>query len=60
VDLPLLKKFVEVLNLPKGALVRQLSDDVEWSIVRSPQKLHVFSVSCLELLLTGCLQKQVG
>jgi hypothetical protein len=41
VDLHLLKNFIEVLTLPKGSLVRQLSDDGEWSIVKSPEKLRV-------------------
>jgi hypothetical protein len=42
VDLPLLKNFVEVvLTLPKRALVRQLSNNGAWSIVRSPEKLRV-------------------
>jgi hypothetical protein len=41
VFLNLLKNFVEVLTLPKGSLVRQLSDDGEWSIVKSPEKLRV-------------------
>jgi hypothetical protein len=41
VELPLLKNFVEVLTLPKGALVRQLSNDGAWSIVRSPEKVRV-------------------
>jgi hypothetical protein len=41
VDLRLLKNFVEVLTLPKGSPVRRLSDDGEWSIVKSPEKLRV-------------------
>jgi hypothetical protein len=41
VDLHLLKNFVEVLALPKGSLVRRLSDDGEWSVVKSPEKLRV-------------------
>jgi hypothetical protein len=36
-----LKNFVEVLPVPKGSPVRRLSDDGEWSIVESPEKLHV-------------------
>ena len=27
--------------MPKGSLVRQLSDDGEWSVVKSPEKLRV-------------------
>jgi hypothetical protein len=41
VDLHLLKNFVEVLTLPKGSPVRRLSDDGEWSVVKSPEKLRV-------------------
>jgi hypothetical protein len=62
VDLLLLKNFVEVLTLPKGSLVRQLSDDGAWSIVKSPEKLRVLylastvdKVSAEAGLMTGCI-----
>jgi hypothetical protein len=41
IDLHLLKDFVEVLIVPKGSPVRRLSDDGEWSFVKSPEKLRV-------------------
>jgi hypothetical protein len=41
VDLHLLKNFVKVLTVPKGTPVRQLSDNGEWSVVKSPEKLRV-------------------
>jgi hypothetical protein len=41
VDLHLLKNLVEVLTVPKGSPVRRLSDDGEWSVVKSPEKLRV-------------------
>jgi hypothetical protein len=41
VDLHLLKNFVEVLTVSKGSHVRRLSDDGEWAIVKSPEKLRV-------------------
>jgi hypothetical protein len=41
VDLHLLKTFVEVLTVPKRSSVRCLSDDEEWSVVKSPEKLRV-------------------
>jgi hypothetical protein len=41
IDLHLLKNFVEVLTVPKGSPVRRLSDDGEWSVVKSSEKLHV-------------------
>jgi hypothetical protein len=41
VDLHLLKNFVEVLTVPKGSPVRRLSDDGEWSVVKSPEKLCI-------------------
>jgi hypothetical protein len=41
VDLHLLKNFVEVLTVPKGSLGHCLSDDGEWSVVKSPEKLRV-------------------
>jgi hypothetical protein len=41
VDLHLLKNFVEVLTAPKGSSVLRLSDDGEWSVVKSPEKLRV-------------------
>jgi hypothetical protein len=60
VDLHLLKNFVEVLALPKGSLVCRLSDDGEWSVVKSPEKLRVLylastvdKVSVEARLMTG-------
>jgi hypothetical protein len=41
VDLHLLKNFVEVLTVSKRSPVRCLSNDGEWSVVKSPEKLHV-------------------
>jgi hypothetical protein len=48
VDLRLLKNFVEVLTLPKGSLVRRLSDDGEWSLVKSPEKLRVLYLASVD------------
>jgi hypothetical protein len=41
VDLHLVKNFVEVLTVPKGSPVRCLSDDGEWSVIKSPEKVRV-------------------
>jgi hypothetical protein len=41
VDLHLSKNFVEVLSVPKGSPVCCLSDDGEWSVIKSPGKLRV-------------------
>jgi hypothetical protein len=41
IDLHLLKNFVEVLTVPKDSLVRRLSNNGEWSVVKSPEKLRV-------------------
>jgi hypothetical protein len=55
VDLHLLKNFVEVLTVPKGSPIRRLSDDGEWSVVKSPKNC-VFCI--LLLLLTRRLQRR--
>jgi hypothetical protein len=41
IDLHLLKNFVEVLTVSKGSPVLRLSDDGEWSVIKSPEKLRV-------------------
>jgi hypothetical protein len=41
INLHLLKNFVEVLTMPKRSPERRLSDDGEWSVVKSPEKLRV-------------------
>jgi hypothetical protein len=41
INLHMLKNFVEVLTVPKGSPVRRLFDNGEWSVVKSPEKLHV-------------------
>jgi hypothetical protein len=46
VDLHMLKNFVEVLFVPKGSPVRCLSDDGEWSIVKSPKNLRALYLTC--------------
>jgi hypothetical protein len=62
IDLHLLKNFVEVLTVRKGSPVRHLSDDGEWSIVQSPEKLRVLylastvdKVSAEAGLMTECI-----
>jgi hypothetical protein len=47
VDLHLLKNFVEVLTVPKGSHVRCLSNDGEWSVVKSPKKLRVLYLASI-------------
>jgi hypothetical protein len=47
VDLHLLKKFVEVLTVPKRSSVRCLSDNGEWSVVKSPEKLRVLYLASI-------------
>jgi hypothetical protein len=41
VDLHLLKNSVEVLTVPKGSPVHCLSNDGQWSVIKSPEKLRV-------------------
>jgi hypothetical protein len=35
------------VDLPKGSLVRRLSDDGEWSVVKSPKKLRVLYLASI-------------
>ena len=60
IALPSLKGFRVIMTIPKGGLVRQLSPDNTWSVVRSPEKLRVMylasiadKVSAEAGLLTG-------
>jgi hypothetical protein len=47
VDVHLLKNFDKVLALPKGSPVRRLSDNGEWSVVKSPEKLRVLYLASI-------------
>jgi hypothetical protein len=62
VDLHLVKNFVEVLTVPKGSPVRRLSDDGEWSDVKSPEKLRVlYLASTVDKVFTeaGLMTKRI-